>query len=150
MSTHHQWWKILNRPKEMNAVSTKKVLLRLIFSSTLPICPVYFHLVMPRHVQSPCYARYGHTRGIKGYVITYYLACYVRLQVQNMPYYMRLWVQYMPGCVTWENMDGANGQTGGKNRSSTFVLTTGMKSKGRLLSAWVAELATKQAESAAT
>jgi hypothetical protein len=65
-------------------------------------------------------------------------------------------------------MDGANGQTGGKNRSSTFVLTTfisfglfnifrqwwptwsGMKSKGRLLSAWVAELATKQAESAAT
>ncbi len=24
---------------------------------------------------------------------------------------------------TWENMDGANGQTGGKNSSSTFVLT---------------------------
>ncbi len=25
--------------------------------------------------------------------------------------------------VVWENMDGANGQTGGKNSSSTFVLT---------------------------
>jgi hypothetical protein len=38
---------------------------------------------MPRHVLSPCYARYEHTRGIKGYV-TYYLACYISLQVQNM------------------------------------------------------------------
>ncbi len=37
-----------------------------IFSSSLPICPVYFHLVMPRHVLSPCYSRYEHTRGIKG------------------------------------------------------------------------------------
>jgi hypothetical protein len=38
---------------------------------------------MPRHVLSPCYARYEHIKGIKGYV-TYYLTCYVRLQVQNM------------------------------------------------------------------
>jgi hypothetical protein len=60
----------------MNAISTKVLLL--IFSSSLPICPVYFHLVMPRHVLSPCYACYEHTRGIKGYV-TCYLACYVRL-----------------------------------------------------------------------
>lgn len=65
-----------------------------IFSSSLPI--VYLHLVMPRDVLSPCYARYEHTRGIKWYV-TYYLACYVRLQVQNMPYYMRLLEQSMPG-----------------------------------------------------
>jgi hypothetical protein len=43
---------------------------------------VYFHLVMPRHVLIPCYACYV--------CILYYLACYVRLQVQNMPYYMRL------------------------------------------------------------
>jgi hypothetical protein len=71
----------------MNAVSTK-VLLRF-FSSSLPICAVYFDLVMPRHLLSPCYARYERTRGMKPYV-TYYLACYVRLQVQNMPYYMRL------------------------------------------------------------
>ncbi len=35
-------------------------------------CLVSFHLVMPRHVLSPCYARYEHTRCIKGYV-TYYL-----------------------------------------------------------------------------
>jgi hypothetical protein len=52
---------------------------------------------MPRHVLSPCYARYVHTRGIKDYV-TYYLACHVRLQVQDMPYYMRLRVQNMPEC----------------------------------------------------
>jgi hypothetical protein len=41
----------------------------------------------------------------------YYLACYMRLRVQNMH------------AVIGENMDGANGQTGGKNRNSTFVLT---------------------------
>ncbi len=57
-----------------------------IFSSSLSICPVYFHLVMPVHVFSPCYARYGRTRGIKRYV-TYYLAFYVRLHVQILPYY---------------------------------------------------------------
>jgi hypothetical protein len=65
------------------------------FSSSLPSCPVYFHLVMPRHVLSSCYANHEHNRGIKEYV-TYYLACYVRLQVQNVPYYMRLPVQDMP------------------------------------------------------
>jgi hypothetical protein len=68
-----------------------------IFSSSLPICPVYFHLLMPRHVLSSCSAHYEHTTGIKGYV-TYDLACYMRLQVQNMRYYMRLRVQNMPGC----------------------------------------------------
>ncbi len=68
-----------------------------IFSSSLPMRPIYFYLVMPRHVLSPCYAQYVHTRGIKGY-LTYYLACHVRLQVQNMPYYMRLRVQNIPGC----------------------------------------------------
>jgi hypothetical protein len=51
-------WKILNRPKEMNAVSKSTAAM---FSSSLPICPVYFHLVMPRHVLSPCYAPYEHT-----------------------------------------------------------------------------------------
>jgi len=34
----------------------------------------FFHLVMPRHVLSPCYACYEHARGIEGYV-AYYLAC---------------------------------------------------------------------------
>ncbi len=75
-------WKTLNRPKEMNVASTK-ILLRF-FSFNLPICPIYFHLIMPRHVLSPCYAHYGHIKGIKGYV-TYYLACDVKLQVQKMP-----------------------------------------------------------------
>jgi hypothetical protein len=74
---------------------------------------------MPRHVMSPCYACYEHTKGIKGYV-TNYLTCYVRLQVQNMPYYMRLRVENMPGCHLRKY--GANGQTGGKNRRNTFVL----------------------------
>ncbi len=60
-----------------------------IFSSSLPICPVYFHLFMPRHVLSPCYTSYEPTRGIKGYV-TNDLACLTRLQVKNMLYYMRL------------------------------------------------------------
>ncbi len=68
-----------------------------IFSFSLPSCPLSFYLVMPRHVLSPCYARYVHTRGIKDNV-TYYLACHVRLQVQDMPYYMRLRVQNMPEC----------------------------------------------------
>jgi len=49
-----------------------------IFSSSLPICPVYFYLVVSRHVLSPCYARCKPTRGIKGYA-TYYLACYVEV-----------------------------------------------------------------------
>ncbi len=68
-----------------------------IFSSSLPICLVYFHLVMPRHILSPSSTRYEHTKGVKGYA-TYYLACYMRLQVQNMLYYMRLRVQNMPAC----------------------------------------------------
>ncbi len=76
--------KMLNRPEEMNTVSTE-VLLRF-FSSSLPICPVFLHLVMPRHVYGPCCARFGHSGGIERYV-TYYLACYVRLGVQNMPGY---------------------------------------------------------------
>jgi hypothetical protein len=76
-----------------------------------------FNPIMPRHVFSSCYARYEHTRGIKGYA-TFYLACYVRLQVQNMPYYdcnacLRHLRKY-----GWER---ANEQTGGKTRSSTFL-----------------------------
>jgi hypothetical protein len=58
---------------------------------------VDFPLDMLTYVLNPCYAHYEHTRGIKGYV-TYYLACYVRLQVQNMLYYMWLRVQNMHGC----------------------------------------------------
>jgi hypothetical protein len=70
----------------MNAVSTKVVLQ--FFPPVCPfICPVYFHLVMHTHVLSPCYARYERIRGgRKGFVTYYYLACYVRIQVQNMPY----------------------------------------------------------------
>jgi len=93
-----------------------------IFSSSLPICPIYFHLVMPRHVFSPCYARYEHTRGIKGYV-TYYLTCYVRLWVQNMLYCMRLRVQNMAGCHLRNNGRGKWADWRKKNRSNTFVLT---------------------------
>ncbi len=93
-----------------------------IFSSSLPMCPIYFYLVMPRHVLSPCYAQYVHTRGIKGYV-TYYLACHVRLQVQNMRYYMRLRVQNIPGCHLRKCGWGQMGRLEETNRGSTFVLT---------------------------
>ncbi len=51
--------KMLNWPKEMNVVSTE-VLLRF-FSSRLPICPVFLHLGMPRHVYGPCRARFEHS-----------------------------------------------------------------------------------------
>jgi hypothetical protein len=57
-------WKILNRPKEMNAVC-KKVLLQC-FPPVCPFCPVYFHLVMPQHLLSRCYALCEHTKGYKG------------------------------------------------------------------------------------
>jgi len=83
----------------MNAVSTK-VLLRY-FPSSLRICVVYFELVMPRHLLSPCYARFEYTRGIKRYV-TYQLACYVRVQVQSMPYYMSLSTKH--ACVSLETI----------------------------------------------
>ncbi len=71
---------MLNRPEEMNVVSTE-VLLRF-FSSSLPICPVFLHLGMPRHVYGPCCARFEHSGGIER-CVTYYLACYVRLGVQT-------------------------------------------------------------------
>jgi hypothetical protein len=44
----------------MNAVSTK-VLLQ-VFSSRVPIFPVYFQFLMPRHVLSGRYIRCGHTK----------------------------------------------------------------------------------------
>jgi len=51
--------------------------------------PLFLHLVMPRHVYDPCYARFEDVRGIEGYVI-YHLTCYVRLRVQNMPGWVSL------------------------------------------------------------
>ncbi len=51
--------KILDSRKEMNAVSTKELLRY--FSSSLAIFPLYFQIVMPRHVLSACYARDGQT-----------------------------------------------------------------------------------------
>ncbi len=101
----------------MNAVSTNVVLRFL-----PPVFPLFiFILSCLRHVLSPCYAPYEHTRSIKGYV-TYQLAWYVRLKVQNMPYYMRLLEQSMPGRHL-RKYGWANEQTGGKICSSTFVLT---------------------------
>jgi hypothetical protein len=62
--------------------SVEKVLLRF-FSSSLPSLAVYFHIVMPRDVLSACYARYQHTKAYAAYTS----ASYVRLQVENIPYY---------------------------------------------------------------
>jgi len=65
---------MLNRPNEMNAVSTK-VKIR-IFSPVCPFAP-FFHRVLHWHVEGLCYAHFEYAMGIEGYV-TSYLACYVR------------------------------------------------------------------------
>ncbi len=57
----------------MNAVNTKECCIFFLQSA-----PIFFHLVMLRHVLGPCYARFEHARGIEWYV-TYYLACHMRL-----------------------------------------------------------------------
>ncbi len=79
----------------MNAVSTK-VLLRFFFClQSAPFARFIFTFVRSRHVfECMLCTLWTHTRGIKGNV-TFYLACYARLQVQIMPYYMRLQVQNM-------------------------------------------------------
>jgi hypothetical protein len=73
---------MLNQPKEMNVVNTKSIAMILFFFQSTHM-PRFFHLVMPRR------APFEHIKAIKGYV-TYYLACYMKLQVQNMPCYLRL------------------------------------------------------------
>jgi len=70
---------MLNQPKEMNV---QKYCCNFFL-------PLFFHLVIPRHVYGPCYAQFGHARSIEGYV-TYNLVCYVRLRVQNMPGWVSL------------------------------------------------------------
>jgi hypothetical protein len=103
----HLKWKTFNRPKEMNVISTKVLLW--FFSFNLPICSIYFHLVMPRHVLNPCYARYEHIRGIKGYVIS--MLCEVTSAKDAWVSLEKIWM-------------GQKGQIGKKNRRSTFVLIT--------------------------
>ncbi len=91
------WQEMLNRPKEMNAVSTKSI--AAIFPSSLPkqkICPLFFFTlsclgmfwVHVMHILNT-------PGGIKGYV-TYYLTCYVRLRVQNMPgcHLRKIWMEH--------------------------------------------------------
>jgi hypothetical protein len=93
-----------------------------IFSSSLPICPVYFHLVMPTHVLSSCYTRYEHIRDVKWYV-TYYLACHVRLQVPKQAILYEV-VSPNHALVSLEKIwMGQMGRLEGKNKSTTFVLT---------------------------
>jgi hypothetical protein len=89
-----------------------------IFSSSLPICPIYFHLIMPKHVLNPCYAQYEHNKGIKGYV-TYYWHVMWGYKSKTCDI---IWGYECKTCLgnTWENMDGASWQTGGKN--STVLL----------------------------
>ncbi len=94
---------MLNGAKEMNVI----------FSSSLPICRVFFHFVMPRYVLGPCYPRFEHARGVEGY-ITCYLACYVWLRVQIMPCHVRSRVQNMPGCHLRKYGWGQMGRLEGK------------------------------------
>ncbi len=61
--------KILNRPKEMNAVSTKVLLL--FFSSSLPICPI--------HIFS------SDTEACFALITSYNIACFALETSHNMP-----------------------------------------------------------------
>jgi hypothetical protein len=90
-----------------------------IFSSSLPTCPIHIF----SSVTQACFAL----------ITSYNIACFALVTSHNMPV-----ICYIPLytlivfilCITWiQNMlrhdkvkiNGANGQTGGKNRSSIFV-----------------------------
>jgi hypothetical protein len=98
----------------------QKVLLR--FSSTgLPIFWVSFQIVKPTHVLSACYARYENIGAIKVDVAAYF-ASFARLQLQTIPYYIKLQLQYIRECHLRKHRS-ENAQTGGKKSRSTFELT---------------------------
>ncbi len=104
----------------MNAISTK-VVLRL-FPPVCPfICPVYFHLVTPRRIFSPCYARYVHIREYKG--VCNILVSMLRLQVPKHA----ILNEVVSAKHAWVSLDkiwmGQMGKLEVKNSSTTFVLT---------------------------
>ncbi len=111
--------KILNRPQQMNACSQyKKVLLRF-FPPVCPFAPIYFDLVMPRHVLSPCYAQYVHTRVYKGLCnILLGMSCEITSAKHAILY------EVTSAKHTWVALEkiwmGANGQTGGKKSRQCF------------------------------
>ncbi len=97
--------------------SVQKTLLRL-FSSSLPIFPVYFQIVMPRHVLSACYARYVHTKGVFNLLLG--MLCEFTSAKHTVLYEV---TNTKHACLSLENIWMENGQTGGKNSRRTFVLT---------------------------
>jgi hypothetical protein len=54
--------KMWNRPKKLNAISTKGCCG--FFPQSAP-CPVCFYLLIPKHDLGPCYACFGHAMGIR-------------------------------------------------------------------------------------
>jgi hypothetical protein len=116
-SSGGEGWKILNRPKEMSAVSTK-ILLRFF----RPICPFarfIFTLwclgMFWVHVMHVMNTHYGY-KGVCNLLLG--MLCEVTIKTCHI-----IWGIEWKTClgVTWENMDEANGQTGRTNRWRTFV-----------------------------
>jgi len=94
--------KIIEIPKEVNAVSTKVLLRR--FSSSLPIFPVYFQIVVQRDVLSGCFAHFEHTKWVCNVLVR--ILCEVttgKYTVLSCNYKTCLG-------VTWENIDGKMGR----------------------------------------
>ncbi len=86
-----------------------------IFSSSLPICPIY---IFPSDAQS-CFAL----------VTSYNTTRFALVTSHNMPSNMLhtqtciIWTQNIPRQLEKVKTNRANGQTGGKDCSSTFVVT---------------------------
>jgi hypothetical protein len=100
------FWKMLNRPKIVNAISTKRYSCD--FFSQSALCPVWFYL----HLLGLCYACFGHVMGILGYV-TCYWACYVPFGTFITWKVMSAKrAQVSPNCFWVENMNGAKGRLG--------------------------------------
>ncbi len=106
---------MLNRPKIVNAISTKST--AAIFSLSLPSAPFDFYL----HLLGPCYACFGHVMGIYLGYVTCYWACYVPFGTFITWKVMSAKrAQVSPNCFLVENMNGAKGRLGEKSFQQYF------------------------------
>ncbi len=118
-----------NRPKEMNVVSTKVLLL--FFPLVCPFAPSISSQVTPRHVLHSQPHIIWHVLHLQPYIIWYVLHSQPHITCQVICYIPLYTPSLFITCITWtQNMlrhdkvkiKGANGQTAGKHRCSTFVL----------------------------
>ncbi len=114
-----------NRPKEMNVVSTKVLLL--FFPPVCPFAPSISSQVTPRqphiiwhvlHLQPHITWHVLHSQPH----ITCQVICYIPLYTPSVFITCITWTQNLPKHDKVK-IKGANGQTAGKHRSSTFVLS---------------------------